>query len=209
MLIVYVDESGSPSAASPDPNYPIFVMAACLFEPTHYAQRLTPELCALKLRYFGSDSVILHESEIRKRLGRFSFANAEPRRQSFIAAISEIVHSEVTEIIAVATKPSNERGDLTMDSVEALWRLLPAGESRPVHWIFEKRGKREDATVNAMLQRIAGPNHTWEFAPKIRGLPGLEMADMVARPIGLGVLRPDQQNRALELMKGRLRLLIQ
>jgi hypothetical protein len=209
MIIVYVDESGSPSSASPDPNFPIFVMAACVFEPNHYAQRLAPALCALKLRYFGSDSVILHESETRKRLGVFCFPNTESRRERFLADVTEIVREEVTGIVAVVTKPSPQRGDLTVESVEALCKLLSKTETGAAHWVFEKRGKREDATVHATMQRIAGLDHTWEFAPKLRGLPGLEMADMIARPIGLGVLRPNQQNRALELIKARVRLLIQ
>lgn len=209
MLIVYVDESGSPNAASPDPNYPIFVMAACVFEPNHYAKRLTPALCALKLRHFGTDSVVLHEAEIRKRVGVFSFPEDERRRQGFIEAVTRIVHDEVSEVIAVATKPAEHRGDLTTESVEGLWRLLSAGDSRQVRWVFEKRGKKEDAIVSSTLSRIAGPNHSWEFVPKLRGLPGLELADMVARPIGLSVTKPDQPNRALDCMRSRLRLLIQ
>jgi hypothetical protein len=209
MLIVYVDESGSPNSASPDPNYPIFVMAACVFEPNQYATRLAPALCALKFHHFGTDAVVLHESEIRKRLGVFSFSNEEGRRQNFLEAVTRIVIDEVTEVIAVATKASNQRGDLTTDSVERLWHLLPERGNHHVHWIFEKRGHKEDAAVSSTLRRIAGPHHSWEFAPKRRGLPGLELADMVARPIGLGVIRPDQPNRALECIKGRLRLLIQ
>ena len=68
MLLVYVDESGSPSSSRTDPNYPIFVMAACVFEPDVYASRLLPAVGTLKIRHLGSDSPVLHESEIRKRL---------------------------------------------------------------------------------------------------------------------------------------------
>jgi hypothetical protein len=208
MLLVYVDESGSASSVSPDPNYPIFVMAACLFEADHYAKRLTPDICALKLQHLGSDTAILHESEIRKRLGPFSFSKKEPRRADFLAAITKAVADGVPEVLAVAARPSPESPDLTSGVVESLWELIEVKRAKPVHWVFEKRGAREDAVIGATLRRIAGPDHSWEFAPKLRGLPGLEMADMVARPIGLSVLRPEQPNRALACIKGRLTLLV-
>ena len=208
MLLVYVDESGSASSAAPDPNYPIFVMAACLFESEHYARRLTPDICALKLRHLGSDSAVLHESEIRKRLGPFSFHKREAYRDDFIGAITKAVKDGVPEVLAVAARPSLQSADLTSVVVEALWELFQVKQAKAAHWIFEKRGSREDAIISATLRRIAGPNHSWEFAPKLRGLPGLEMADMVARPIGLSVLRPEQPNRALDCIKDRLTLVV-
>ncbi len=60
----------------------------------------------------------------------------------------------------------------------------------------------------ALAQLTPHDIHTWEFVPKSRGLPGLEMADMVARPIGLSVLRPEQPNRALETIRDRLNLTV-
>jgi hypothetical protein len=33
----------------------------------------------------------------------------------------------------------------------------------------------------------------------------LQIADLVARPIGLSVLRPDQENRAFEIIKNKFR----
>lgn len=208
MLLIYVDESGSASSTSPDPNYPIFVMAACLFDAAQYATRLAPDICALKLRYLGSDSPILHESEIRKRLGPFSFHRNESRREDFLEAITRAIEEGVPAVLAVAARPSLRNPDLTSEVVESLLRLILAKGEQPCHWIFEKRGRKEDAAISASLRRVAGPNHSWEFIPKLRGLPGLEMADMVARPIGLSVLRPEQPNRAFDRIKGRLTLLV-
>jgi hypothetical protein len=39
------------------------------------------------------------------------------------------------------------------------------------------------------------------FADKKVDSPGLQLADLVARPIGLSVLRPSQENRAFEVLK--------
>jgi hypothetical protein len=39
------------------------------------------------------------------------------------------------------------------------------------------------------------------FADKKVDSPGLQLADLVARPIGLNILRPDQPNSAFEILK--------
>jgi len=39
------------------------------------------------------------------------------------------------------------------------------------------------------------------FASKKANSSGLQFADLVARPIGLNALQPDQKNRAFEIIK--------
>lgn len=39
------------------------------------------------------------------------------------------------------------------------------------------------------------------FADKKTHSTGLQLADLVARPVGLSVVRPDQANRAFEVLK--------
>ncbi len=42
--IVYVDESGDHSLQSVDDNYPIFVLAFCVFHKRHYSESIVPAL---------------------------------------------------------------------------------------------------------------------------------------------------------------------
>lgn len=42
------------------------------------------------------------------------------------------------------------------------------------------------------------------FAPKLCNSTGLQIADLIARPIGLNVLRPTQANRAYEIITGKI-----
>ena len=37
--VVYVDESGDHSLASIDPDYPVFVLALCVFHKRHYSEK--------------------------------------------------------------------------------------------------------------------------------------------------------------------------
>ena len=208
MHLVYVDESGSPSSLRTDPNYPIFVMAACIFDPYVYAVRLLPAVGALKIRHLGSDSPVLHESEIRKRLGIFNFKGDVQARTAFIEGLSSVVQDCVPRVVAAVVGHSDLERDVDLAALRALWDGFSEHSSGPSHWIFERRGKREDAAVSRAFEALSASGATHEFVAKGRGLAGLEMADMLARPIGLSVLRPAQPNRALEGLRKRLTVLV-
>ena len=208
MHLVYVDESGSPSSLRTDPNYPIFVMAACVFDPDVYASRLLPAVGALKIRHLGSDSPVLHESEIRKRLGIFNFKGDIQARTAFIEGLSSVVQDCVPLVVAAVVGHSDLERDVDQAALQALWDGFREHSSGPSHWIFERRGKREDTAVSRAFEALSASGATHEFVAKGRGLAGLEMADMLARPIGLSVLRPTQPNRALEGLRKRMTILV-
>ena len=88
----------------------------------------------------------------------------------------------------------------------------PTHADPAVHVIVEKRGKNEDDELELEFRRICdGANYKSEklnfeivFADKKSNSAGLQLADLVARPIGLSVLRPDQPNRAFDAVKPKL-----
>ena len=55
--IVFVDESGDQSLKSIDEKYPVFVLSFCIFEKTHYYQRVVPEM--LRFKFDFSDRISL------------------------------------------------------------------------------------------------------------------------------------------------------
>ncbi len=77
------------------------------------------------------------------------------------------------------------------------------------HVIVEKRGKKEDAELELEFRRVCdGGNYEGTqlpfeiiFADKRSNSSGLQLADLVARPVGMKILRPGQQNRAYEIIK--------
>lgn len=81
-----------------------------------------------------------------------------------------------------------------------------------VHLVVEKRGKNEDDDLELEFRRICDggnfkrDNFPFEivFAHKQSNSSGLQLADLVARPIGMSVIRPEQPNRAFELLKPKL-----
>lgn len=56
-FIVYVDESGDHGMQTIDQNYPVFVLAFCIFYKGHYCGKVVPALEKFKFNHFGHDHV--------------------------------------------------------------------------------------------------------------------------------------------------------
>jgi hypothetical protein len=92
--------------------------------------------------------------------------------------------------------------------------LLDQGQAgRRVAVLFEGHGKREDAELELEFRRVCDNEGSWGykqpnfrqiafehvFVDKKSNSSGLQLADLVARPLALRYLRPDQANRAAEI----------
>ena len=87
---------------------------------------------------------------------------------------------------------------------------------RTVHVIFESRGRKEDQELELEFRRIAANDSGSGgrdfglfdfqpvFVPKAANSVGLQLADLTARPIALSHLRPNQPNRAFEIVRPKL-----
>ena len=79
--------------------------------------------------------------------------------------------------------------------------------------IVECRGRKEDAELELAFRRVcAGSNALSKpfsflhvMIPKAADSIGLQMADLMARPVGLNHFRPGQPNRAFDIIKTKLR----
>ena len=95
--------------------------------------------------------------------------------------------------------------------LETLYELLQEKnqDDKLTHVVVECRGKKEDNELELEFRRICDGANRWgkplpfdvKFADKKVNLAGLQLADLVARPIGLSVLRPEQDNRAFDVLK--------
>ena len=219
--VVYVDESGDHSLASIDADYPVFVLALCIFHKRHYAEKIVPAVEKLKFNYFGHDSVVLHENEIRKQKGVFAFLSHRQTRDEFMEQLSSIMDASNFILIAcVVDKTRLHRNEGAASNpyhialgmcLEALRSFLAekGQDELKTHVVVECRGKKEDAELELEFRRICdGTNPSNRhlpfdvvFADKKTNLTGLQLADLVARPVGLNHIRPAQSNQAFELLK--------
>lgn len=221
--IVYVDESGDHSLISIDEGYPVFVLSFCIFQKEYYSHVVTPKLRMLKFSTFGHDMVILHEHDIRKKLGAFSLLGKE-QRETFLEALNNLIsETNFTLIATVIDKYKIKRQapkethayHLAMQlGLEKLYSFLQLHhqENRLTYVICEARGRSEDLALELEFRRVClGHNSLqrifpFEFiiADKKTNSESLQFADMAARPIGLSTLRPHQANRAMKILEKKL-----
>jgi hypothetical protein len=180
-----------------------------------------PALHKFKFNHFGHDLVVLHEHEIRKEKGDFRFFVNREHKQQFISELTGIIElSNFILISCVIDKTRlRERGDADNHPyhlalgfcLEALYEFLQEKnqDGALTHVVVECRGKKEDNELELEFRRICdGANRLGIslpfdviFADKKVDSPGLQLADLVARPVGMSVIRPGQENRAFEVLK--------
>ena len=229
--VVFVDESGDHSLTVIDPEFPVFALSFCVISKADYIATVVPAMQRLKFKYWGHDAVVLHEHEIRKSKGDFTFLlTNKALREGFYADLHQImVDAPITLIGSVIDKarltqkyalPRNPYELALHFCLERLQMFLKANgqAGRRIHILFECRGKDEDDQLELTFRRIVAGELHWgyrkhdfsilEFEPKFVkkavNSNGLQLADLTARPMALRTLRPDQPNRTYDVIQTQL-----
>lgn len=219
--VVYVDESGDHGLKSMDKTYPMFVLAFCVFNKREYATVITPKLQEFKFRYFGHDMVVLHEHEIPKPKGPFTILFDAEICERFMTDLNKIIAEADFKIVATSirkdefVKKPEDADNLYNVAVRSclkrLYHFLTAqGQSGCItNIIFEQRGKQEDNELELEFRRVCDDENpagvplpfSIVLANKQINSCGLQLADLVARPIGRKQLNPEQENRAYDVLE--------
>ncbi len=223
--LIFVDESGDHGLANVDPGYPMFVLAFCLFAKADYIQQICPALQRLKFAFWGHDEQVLHEHEIRKPNKAYAFLFNPVKRAAFLEAINRLVDETPFQLVVAAIRkleftrqyalPANPYELALEFGLERMYlELNSRGEAnRLTHVVVEKRGDKEDNQLELAFRRICdganalGKRLPFELVmiPKAANSTGLQIADLVARPVGIKVLRPNQPNRAYDIVAKKFR----
>jgi hypothetical protein len=193
---------------------------------------VVPLVQGFKFKYWGHDAVVLHEHEIRKTKGDFTFLRGDPaRREEFLSDLDQVVRSAPFQVIScvidkrkhVAKYGGGAWNPYKIALKLCLERLLlylreHCTVGRRVYVVFECRGKDEDAELELEFRRIVAGQSDWgwinrrfsdfewepRFAKKGVNSTGLQLADLTARPLALKVLRPEQANKAYDAILTKL-----
>lgn len=223
--IVYVDESGDHSLKQINPEYPVFVLAFCILNKEAYLSEIVPRIQQLKFKYFGHDMVVLHEAEIRKSRPPFDILLNATIRNRFLNDLSSIIRDASFTLVASCIMkapfknrhgPDHNPYHVAMEfGLERVFMELQSlgQRGRKTHVVFEQRGLLEDQALELEFRRIldhtqmTGMAETLDIvlASKQVNSAGLQLADMVARPIGRHLLAPSQPNRAYDILQDKFR----
>ncbi|MDE2313263.1 MAG: DUF3800 domain-containing protein [Elusimicrobia bacterium] len=189
--LVFVDESGDHGLDNIDPDYPMFVLAFCIMRKEDYVATLTPAIQRFKIKHFGHDAIVLHERDIRKDQGNFGFLKTKDKKQEFIDELTAIITAAPFKLICSVihkkslrekySKPDNPYHIALAFGLERVSYYLRDGEN------YEK--------IQLPLE-IA-------FVDKKSNSAGLQLADLVARPVGMSIFKPNQHNRAFDALRSK------
>lgn len=183
---------------------------------------VTPDICSLKFDFWGHDSVVLHSHKIRKQIGNFSILANLPTMEKFISRLNDIIQRIPFTIISTIVDkrklknrypiPRNPYHLSLLFCLERVSYFLKEMEqsTKLTHLVVETRGKKEDAELELEFRNIINrfklneqPNFDIQFSDKKTNSIGLQIADLVAHPIGRHYINPKQQNRSYEILKNK------
>ncbi len=214
-----------------DKKFPVFALSFCVVKKDEYIKSVVPALQEFKFKYWGHDSVILHEHEIRKSKGEFAWLQINRiKRNDFYNDLNQIMSdAPITIIASVIKKESlirkykNPYNPYELALTFCLERLLEylrkkKQNGKTTHVIFEKRGSSEDKDLEKHFHQIKEGRNTLHqcnsdfqlmdfqpiFAKKSVNSTGLQLADLTARPIANQTIHPENHDRAYKIILEKL-----
>jgi len=223
--LVFVDESGDHNLTQIDPQFPVFVLLFAIVPKSEYVNQVCPNLQRFKFQFWGHDEIVLHEHEIRKPFGDFLFLLRKPLRERFLAGLTEQMAALPATVVAVVIdkpayaaryhEPINPYDYALEVGLERVFRHLDdLGQSAAsTAIVVEKRGRREDADLELAFRRVCDGSNALRkpfpfelvMIPKSSNSTGLQLTDLMARPVALRHLRPGQPNRAFDTIEPKFR----
>lgn len=228
--LIFADESGDHGLSTIDPQFPVFALVFCIVAKNDYLNRIVTAIQQLKLDFWGHDQTILHEHDIRKEKGPFGILRTNREmREKFYQRLNVIIEEAPFDIIAAVidkdqlrtryAEPFNPYELSMLFCMERmLAKLIQLGQTgKTTHILVESRGAKEDRELELEFRRICDNRARWGyksadfskirfeliFVDKRSNSSGLQLADLVARPIAINCLRPEQPNRAFDIIKSK------
>lgn len=224
----FLDETGDHGLTFIDDNFPIFLLAGCLFEDLEY-QKISEEINKFKQEFFKTNEVILHSRDIRKCDGSFQILFDLDIKKRFYEKLNNIISNAKFTIIAVAIdkkkhiekygKVANNPYSICLSYI--LERLIFCTDNRNssprVSIIIEKRGKKEDdqllahyngitdmGTFHVTLDRFKKRIENFSMIAKQNNNIGLQIADLCAYPMARHVLNSEEPYIPFVIIKSKL-----
>jgi len=223
---MFLDESGDHSLEKIDKSYPMFVLAGCIFDFDYYSNEVEPKINKLKTKYFGRTDIILRSYDIRKQKGDFSCLVDKKKREAFYNDLDLLVESLNFKIIAAAIhklklknqycEPDNPYYLCLRFILERATMFLGRSKEKMIFRI-ESRETHNDKKLAEVYEKFRSSSHQLftkeeiqskftdlSFNQKVQNIVGMQIADLVAYPIGKWVLDSTKENKAFEIVEKKL-----
>jgi len=224
----YLDETGDHGLSFVDQNFPLFLLAGCLFDENEL-MKMEAEIGEFKIEFFGTTEVILHSREIRKCEGAFQILFDIEKKKKFYYRLNEIMKKRKFTIIGSGVNKDRHikkygkgaKNPYVISLAFIIERLIfyldKVDNNAIVDIRIEKRGKREDQQLldqyNTILDtgtyfvssdRIKRRIESFESFYKKDNINGLQVADLCAYPLARHVLNSEEPYIPFEIIKDKI-----
>lgn len=226
--IGFFDECGDHSMEKIDKDFPLFVLALIIVERQTYADDILTAINHLKLKYWTHEGVNLHSRDIRKQRGPFSFLRNNHRYKAFMKEITAIVDSLPFTLFITGIHKKKYFKRYGSNAINPYHVALAFTMERVLHFmesnsevdlplIAEARGNNENeelerefyklmsmGTKQTSAERFKKLSCPLVFKSKKFNIAGVQIADLCAHPCARYILKPDQPNRAYEIVSKKM-----
>jgi len=225
---LFLDETGDHGLSFVDKNFPLFLLAGCLFEDGRL-KKVEETINSFKKEFFGTNEVILHSRSIRKCEGAFQILFDLEVKKKFYERLDKIISEAEFTIIGSGVnkeehikkygKGAKDPYALSMSFImeRLIFCLDKKGADTTVDIKIEKRGKTEDqqllnqynkildkGTYYVSSERLKNRISNFESFFKKDNIIGLQVADLCAYPLARHILNPKQPYPPFDIIKDKI-----
>ena len=211
MKILFLDESGDHNLIKIDAQYPVFVLAGVIMDASYHDTLATSIMNQTKMQLFGRTDIVFHTADIARNRNGFEQMIDPKFRKKFYDALNNMMSEIDYKIVAVAidkVKHKQRYGIMAVDpyllSLEFIVErfvldIMSSSESGRI--IAECRSSILDnqlelSFLNTKIQgtrfirgaEIKKRITSLSCISKDANLTGLQIADLIASPIGRYVI---------------------
>ena len=226
--LLFLDESGHHGLKKINQEFPIFLLACCIFEEFYYKEVFINKVKKLKIKHFNDSGIILHSRDIRKWQNEFKCLGDINKRSDFYKDLDNLIKNSKFKIIASAINKDKliqlygPRADnpYNISLSFILERCIFYTDNigcNSIGVIAESRGKKEDNHLFTQYQLILSNGtkyitsekfknkiKSFKFINKYENNTGTQIADLVAYPIATKIIFPERVNLAFEIIEDKI-----
>ena len=226
-LVMFLDESGDHSLIKIDEQYPLFVLAGVIMDKDYHDTEAMQIMNKTKKSLFYNSDIIFHTADISRNKNGFEQVKNAGFRHQFFNAMNQMMSDLEYKIVAVAIRKKEHKEKYGLGALDPYLLSL---ESLVERFVFEceesnKQGIIVAESRNSILDnelelaflnlKIMGTKYIkakqikdtikqFTIRGKKENIPGLQIADLVASPIGRFVLKKNIKPD-FEIIKNKFR----
>jgi len=204
----------------------MFVLAGCIFDFDYYFEKAEKQVNELKICFFGKNNLILRSYDIRKQKSDFACLVDRKRREEFYQALDNLVKRLEFKVISAAIEKNKLKNQYSAPDnpyhlcfqfiLERAVMYLGASREKMMLKI-ESRETHNDQKLAKIYEKFKENNHRYitaaevqrkladlSFSQKMQNIAGMQIADLVAYPLGKWVLNSGAENKAFAIVQKKL-----